>query len=103
MRQNKNIRIYIGGPALDRTRFFKNFANQDWIGINFIGSGLDSHRKISQSAHLCVVHGDTLKICWPIKASSHKKFGQCLNNQHFQFSVSKNKKYRIPHPVFCQI
>jgi len=21
---------------------FKNFANQDWIGFNFIGSGLDS-------------------------------------------------------------
>jgi len=26
-----------------------------------------------------------------------------LNNQHFQFSVSKDKKYHIPHPVFCQI
>jgi len=22
---------------------FKNFADQDWIGFNFIGSGLDSH------------------------------------------------------------
>jgi len=22
--------------------FFKNFAGQDWIGFNFIGSGLDS-------------------------------------------------------------
>jgi len=21
---------------------FKNFADQDWIGLNFIGSGLDS-------------------------------------------------------------
>jgi len=27
----------------------------------------------------------------------------CHNNQHFHFSVSKDKKYRIPHPVFCQI
>ena len=31
---------------------FKNFADQDWIGFNFIGSGLDSDWKISQSAHL---------------------------------------------------
>jgi len=34
---------------------FKNFADQDWIGFNFIGSGLDLDRKISQSAHLCSV------------------------------------------------
>jgi len=39
------------------------------------------------------------KIYWPVRFSSHKKF----NNQHFQFSVSKDEKYRIPHPVFCQI
>jgi len=26
-----------------------------------------------------------------------------LNNQYLQFSVSKDKKYRMPHPVFCQI
>jgi len=32
---------------------FKNFTDQDWIGFNFIGSGLDSDGKISQSAHLC--------------------------------------------------
>jgi len=32
---------------------FKNFANQDGIGFNFIGSGLGSDRKISQSAHFC--------------------------------------------------
>jgi len=32
---------------------FKNFADQDWIGLNFIRSGLDSDWKISQSAHLC--------------------------------------------------
>jgi len=31
---------------------FKNFADQHWIGFNFIGSGLDSNWKISQSAHL---------------------------------------------------
>jgi len=37
---------------------FRNFADQDWIGFNFIGSGLDSDWKISQSAHLCqTVHG----------------------------------------------
>jgi len=35
---------------------FKNFVDQDWIGFNFIGSGLDSDWKISQSAHLCMVH-----------------------------------------------
>jgi len=29
---------------------FKKFGDQDWIGFNFIGSGLDW--KISQSAHL---------------------------------------------------
>jgi len=34
-------------------KFFKNFADQDWIGFNFCGSGLDSDRKISQSAHPC--------------------------------------------------
>jgi len=28
------------------------WADQDWIGFNFIGSGLDSDGKISQSAHL---------------------------------------------------
>ena len=32
---------------------FKKFADQDWIGFNFIGSGLDSDWKISQCAHLC--------------------------------------------------
>jgi len=32
----------------------KNFADQDWIGFNFIGSGVDSDWKISQSAHLCL-------------------------------------------------
>jgi len=31
---------------------FKKFGDQDWIGFNFIGSGLDSDWKISQSAHL---------------------------------------------------
>ena len=34
---------------------FKNFADQDWIGFNFIKSGLDSDWKISQSAHLCLL------------------------------------------------
>ena len=32
---------------------FKNFADQDRIGFNFCGSGLDSDWTISQSAHLC--------------------------------------------------
>jgi len=31
---------------------FKNFVDQDRIGFNFIGSGLDSDCKISQSTHL---------------------------------------------------
>jgi len=31
---------------------FKNFAVQYWIRFNFIGSGLDSNSKISQSTHL---------------------------------------------------
>jgi len=30
----------------------KNFADQDWIEFNFVGAGLDSDWKISQSAHL---------------------------------------------------
>jgi len=37
-----------------------------------------------------LVHGDTLKIYWPIKLSSHIKFRWCLNN-HIQSSVSKDK------------
>ena len=32
---------------------FKNFAGQDWIRFNFVGPGLDSDWKHSQSAHLC--------------------------------------------------
>jgi len=32
---------------------FKNFADQDWIGLNFFRSGLDSDWKILQSTHLC--------------------------------------------------
>jgi len=40
---------------------FKNFADQDWIGHSFIGSGLDSDWKISQSAHLCYLHGRASK------------------------------------------
>ena len=34
---------------------FKNFADQDWIGFNFIGSGLNSDWKISQSSHLLLL------------------------------------------------
>jgi len=55
-----------------RLRIFKNFANQDWIGVNFIGSGLDSDWKISQSTHLWCVglscyrcHGQLSKTCVP--------------------------------------
>jgi len=32
---------------------FKKFVDQHWIGFNFIGSGLDSDWKNSQSVHLC--------------------------------------------------
>jgi len=48
MRQNKNSLFYVGESGLGRTDDFINFADQDWIG-----SGLDSDWKISQSAHLC--------------------------------------------------
>jgi len=30
-----------------------------------------------------------------MKFSSHKKFTECLNHQHIQFSVSMYKKYRV--------
>ena len=33
------------------------WADQDWIGFNLFGSGLDSDWKISQSAHLCCTTG----------------------------------------------
>jgi len=36
---------------------FKNFADEDRIGFNFFGSGLDSDGKISQSTHLCRIYG----------------------------------------------
>jgi len=52
MKQNKNLLFYMGGSGLDRTDNFQNFCSKDWIGFNFIGSGLDSDGKISQSAHL---------------------------------------------------
>jgi len=42
MRQNKNTRFYVDGSVLDWTDDFQKFADQDWIGFNFIGSGLDS-------------------------------------------------------------
>jgi len=43
---------------------FKNFAGQDWIGFNFIGSGLDSDCKISQSAHLWTEYSlGTVRAC----------------------------------------
>jgi len=43
----------MGGSGLDRTDDFKkNFGNQDWIGFNFFGSGLELDWQISQSAHL---------------------------------------------------
>jgi len=32
----------MGGSGLDRTDDFKNLVDQDWIGFNFIGSGLNS-------------------------------------------------------------
>jgi len=34
---------------------FEKLVDQDWIGFNFIRSGLDSDWNISQSAHLCQV------------------------------------------------
>ena len=52
MRQNKNTflqwRIRNGSDWW----IWKKFADQDWIGFIFIGSGLDSEWKISQSAQL---------------------------------------------------
>jgi len=32
----------MGGLGLDWTHDFKNFADQDWIGFDFCGSGFDS-------------------------------------------------------------
>jgi len=43
---------------------FKNFADQDWIGFNFIGWGLDSDWKISQSAHLCLLEKTSHQKRW---------------------------------------
>jgi len=52
MRQNK----IDGFTWADQDRIgpmiFKNFADQDWIGFNFCGSGLDTDWKISLFAHL---------------------------------------------------
>jgi len=42
----------MGGSGLDRTDDFQKFEYQDWIGFNFLGSGLDLDWKISQSAVL---------------------------------------------------
>jgi len=42
MLQNKNTQFYMGGSRLHRTDDFESFADQDWIGFNFIGSGLDA-------------------------------------------------------------
>jgi len=46
---------------------FKNFADLDWFGFDFFGSGLDSHWKISHSAHLwCAWTGfQIFRICSP--------------------------------------
>jgi len=44
--------FYMGGSGLDRTDDFQKFEYQDWIGFNFLGSGLDLDWKISQSAVL---------------------------------------------------
>jgi len=40
---------------------FKNFVDQHWIGFNFIGSGLESDWKVSQSTPLwvCTYHHAT--------------------------------------------
>jgi len=41
MRQIKYMGFYMGGSGLDQTDDFQIFADQDWIGFNFCGSGLD--------------------------------------------------------------
>jgi len=41
---------------------FKNCVDQDWIGFNFIGSGLDWDWKFSQSAHFW--RWDRIQITW---------------------------------------
>jgi len=35
--------------------WFSKICGQDWIGFNFVRSGLDSDWKIAQSAHLCKI------------------------------------------------
>jgi len=42
MTQNKNKWFCIGVQNWIGLMILKNFVGQDWIGFNFIGSGLDS-------------------------------------------------------------
>jgi len=53
MKQNKKHGFTRAGQDWIILMIFKNFADQDWIGFNFWGSGLHSDWKISQSTHLC--------------------------------------------------
>ena len=53
---------------------FKNFSDQDWTGFNFIGSGLNSDWKISQSAHLCYLVAETSSF--PAFSSREVTLGQ---------------------------
>ena len=45
--------VYMGLIGLERTDDFQELTDQDWIELNFCGSGLNSGWKILQFAHLC--------------------------------------------------
>ena len=73
--------FYIGWQDWIVLMIFKNFADQDWIGFNLIGSGLDSDWKTSQSA---------LLWCTPLLYSAHLwRAGhlQCFRSGDFPIPV----------------
>ena len=69
---------------------FKNFA--DWIGFNFIGSGLDSDSTNSQSAHLC--NGATLSL-----ARRATEPGHLFHSALIRPSIAVARRLKSRHPV----
>jgi len=57
MRQNKNRSFYIGGSGLDRTGDFQKFADQGWIGFNFIGQDWTRTEKFHSPLISAVLEG----------------------------------------------
>jgi len=48
----------MGELGLDQTDVFKKFCGSGLFGSNFFGTGLDSAKKISQTAHLWIIAHD---------------------------------------------